>query len=210
MYIPPDYRIDDERRLWEVVRDHSFATLVSAADGEPPLATLVPHLVVPDPDGRHRLWAHMARANPQWTTFGPGRDVLSIFRGPDAYVSPSWYVNGPYVPTWNFVVVHVYGVPRLLGPDDQEEKRWVLEQTVEQHERHRRDRWRLDVPEPFLASLMKEVTAFEIEVRRIEGQFKLSQDKPEADRRGVVAGLAATDDPGAHEIARLMQDHGPE
>ncbi len=161
MYIRPDYRIDDERRLWEVVRDHSFATLVSAADGEPPLATLVPHLVVPDPDGRHRLWAHMARANPQWTTFGPGREVLSIFRGPDAYISPSWYVNGPYVPTWNFVVVHVYGVPRLLGPDDQDEKRWVLEQTVEQHERHRRDRWRLDVPEPFLASLMKEVTAFD-------------------------------------------------
>jgi transcriptional regulator len=208
VYIPTDYRVDDERRLWEVVRDHSFATLVSAADGEAPMATLVPHLVVTDPDGGHRLWAHMARANPQWRTFEPGRQVLSVFRGPDAYISPSWYVNGPYVPTWNFVAVHVYGVPRLLGPDDQAEKRWVLEQTVEQHERGREAPWRLDVPEPFLLSLMEEVVAFEIDVRRIEGQFKLSQDKPEADRRGVIAGLAATDDPGARHIARLMQDEG--
>ncbi len=208
MYIPTDYRIDDERRLWEVVREHSFATLVSATEGEPPLATLVPHLVASDRQGRHRLWAHMARANPQWRTFRPGREVLSVFRGPDAYISPSWYVNRPYVPTWNFVVVHVYGVPRLLGPDEEEEKRWVLEQTVEQHERGREDRWHLDVPEPFFLDLMKQVAAFEIEVRRIEGQFKLSQDKPEADRRAVVAGLEAIDDPGARRIARLMRDDG--
>ncbi len=206
MYTPDDYRVDDERRLWEVVRDHSFATLVSAADGGAPLATLVPHLVEVDPDGRHRLWAHMARANPQWTTFQPGRQVLSIFRGPDAYISPSWYVNRPYVPTWNFVAVHVYGVPRLLGPGDQPEKRWVLEQTVEQYERRREAPWRLDVPESFFVGMMEHVAAFEIEVDRVEGQFKLSQDKPEADRRAVVARLTAMDDPGARQIARLMQD----
>lgn len=114
------------------------------------------------------------------------------------------------MPTWNFVVVHVYGVPRLLGPDDEEEKRWLLEQTVEQHERDRPDSWRLEVPEPFLVSLMENVAAFEIEVRRIEGQFKLSQDKPDVDRRGVVAGLTSMNDRGAREIARLMQDHRPQ
>jgi transcriptional regulator len=206
VYIPDEYRVDDEGRLWDVVRDHSFATLVSAADGEAPVATLVPHLVVAHPDGRHRLWAHMAAANRQWRTFHPGRQVLSIFRGPDAYISPSWYVNRPYVPTWNFVAVHVSGVPRLLGPEDQAEKRWVLEQTVEQYERRRAAPWRLDVPESFFLRLMEDVVAFEIELGGIEGQFKLSQDKPEADRRAVVARLAAVDDPGARQIARLMQD----
>ncbi len=208
MHVPHEYRIDDEQRLWAVVREHSFATVVSAADGEAPQATLVPHLVVSDANGRTRMWAHMGAANPQWRTFRPDREVLSVFRGPDAYISPSWYVNRPYVPTWNFVVVHVYGVPRLLGPQDREEKRWVLEQTVEQYERRREDPWRLDVPESFFLNLMDRTTAFEIEVRRIEGQFKLSQDKPEADRRAVVARLEATDDPAARQIARLMEDQG--
>lgn len=206
MFVPAEYRVDDEERLWEVVGAHGFATIVSAEDGRAPQATWIPHLVRDDEAGRRRLWAHMARANPQWRTFRPDREVLSIFQGPDAYVSPSWYVNGPYVPTWNYVLVHVHGYPRLLGPGDEARTRWLLEQTVEEYERRMHLPWQLDVPERFFARLMRQVAAFEVVVTRIEGQFKLSQDKPEADRRAVIAALAEGDDPASRQIARLMLD----
>lgn len=201
----PEYGVDDEERLWQVVGDHPFGTIVSAADGEAPLATLVPYLVQDAEGGRPRLWGHMGRANPQWRSFRADREVLNIFRGPDAYVSPSWYVNRPYVPTWNFVHVHVYGRPRLLGAGDDAAVRWLLEQTVDVYEAKLERPWRLDVPEAYLKSLMDRVATFEIEVTRMEGQFKLSQDKPEADRRALIARLAEMDAGGGRAVADLME-----
>ena len=209
MFIPSEYRIDDEHRLWAVVRQRGLGLLVSAEDGCPPVATLVPSVVRPDEQGRAQLWGHMALANPQWRGFRDDREVLCVFSGPDAYISPTWYVNRPYAPTWNFIQVHVYGHPRLLR-SDPERTRWVVEQTVEEYEGSQERQWQLSsAPEDYVRALLARVAAFEIEVTRMEGQFKLSQDKPEADRRAVIAHLLATDSEALRATARMMELSSP-
>ncbi|HEX2272781.1 MAG TPA: FMN-binding negative transcriptional regulator [Acidimicrobiales bacterium] len=206
MFVPAEYRVDDEDRLWALVRQAGLGLVVSAEDGQPPLATLFPCVVRPAEGTQARLWGHMALANPQWRSFRPDREVLCVFRGPDAYVSPTWYVNRPYAPTWNFAQVHVYGYPTVLRSDPHRTRR-VLEQTVEEYEGRQPQPWRLSsVPEDYVQSLLAGVAAFEIEVTRMEGQFKLSQDKPEADRRAVIAHLLASDDTALHATARLMEE----
>ena len=206
MFIPPEYRADDEDRLWALVAQRGLGSIVSAEDGHPPVATLIPWIVRPDDQGRARLWGHMALANPQWRSLRHDREVLCVFLGPDAYISPRWYVNRPYAPTWNFAQVHVYGHPRLLRPDP-ERTRWVLEQTVEEYEGRQSQPWRLSsAPEEYVKALLARVAALEIDVTRVEGQFKLSQDKPEADRRAVIAQLLRSDRGASQATARMMEE----
>ncbi len=203
MFIPREYQVTDEERLYDVVRRYPLGTIVSAENRRPPVATLVPFLLREE-DGHRRLWGHMARQNPQWGGFRPDRELLCVFKSDDHYVSPSWYVNVPYAPTWNFIHVHLYGRPRLLGNSDEERARWILEQTVEEYESRRRAPWELTLPEDYFARMLPRVKAFEIEVTRIEGQFKLSQDKPLEDRLAVIAELERLDG-SAPGVARLMR-----
>ncbi len=206
MFIPSEYRIDDEDRLWAMVRRRGLGLLVSAEDARPPVATLVPTVLGQDDEGRAQLWGHMARANPQWRGFREDREVLCVFSGPDAYISPTWYVNRSYAPTWNFVHVHVQGRARPLHSDPGR-TRWVLEQTVEEYEARQARPWSLSsLPEDYVAALLSRVAAFEIGVTRIEGHFKLGQDKPEADRRAVVAHLLAGGSEGQSATARAMEE----
>ncbi len=204
MYTPPHFRADNEDELYELMEEFSFATLVSAGDG-PPTATLAPFVLRRDATGGRRLWGHIARSNPQWQSLDEKREVLVIFRGPDAYISPSWYTNSPNVPTWNFTVVHAYGLPHLLAPDHWR-TRWILEQTVDQYESRLEEPWRLEVPTEYFTSLVQGVVAFEIELTQLEGQFKLSQNHPQANRLGVIAGLERRPDTAAREVARIMRE----
>ncbi len=205
MYTPPHFRAHSEDELYELMEKFSFATLVSAALEGPPTATLAPFVLRRDATNRRRLWGHIARANPQSQSLAENREVLVIFRGPDAYVSPSWYEDSPNVPTWNFTVVHAYGFPRLLAPDHWR-TRWILEQTVDQYESRLEVPWRLEVSAGYFASLVQGVVAFEIEVTRLEGQFKLSQNHSRANRLGVIAGLERRPDTAARELARIMRE----
>lgn len=204
MYVPEHFRFEREDDLYDVMRRYSFATLVSTEEGVP-FATLAPFVVRRDAAGRVRVWGHIARANPQWRAFGPGVEVLVVFQGPHAYVSPSWYETAPNVPTWNFVVVHAYGVPRLFL-DDLETTLWVLAESVAQYEAGFERPWKLDPASEYVRSLLPDVAAFEIELTRVEGQRKLSQNAPEPDRAGAIAGLEGQDDTGAREVARLMRE----
>lgn len=205
MYTPPHFRARSEDELYELMEEFSFATLVSAGVEGPPTATLAPFVLRRDATGRRRLWGHIARANPQSLSLDENKEVLVIFRGPDAYISPSWYADSPNVPTWNFTVVHAYGLPRLLPPDHWR-TRWILEQTVDQFESRLEAPWRLEVPDGYFASLVQGVVAFEIELMRLEGQFKLSQNHRRANRLGVIAGLQRRPDTAAREIARIMRE----
>jgi transcriptional regulator len=204
MYVPEPFRAAGQDELFEVMARHSFATLVTAAGGVP-LATWAPFVVRREPDGRHRLWGHIARANPQGRVLDPGREVLVIFQGPHHYISPSWYADAPNVPTWNFVVVHAYGTPRELAPEDPR-TRWILEQTVAQHEAAMERPWRLDSASAYVEKLIGGVRAFEIELSRVEGQFKLSQNHSAENRRGVIAGLERCGDDAARDVAALMRE----
>jgi transcriptional regulator len=200
MWVPKAFEVTDEDELYGVIERHGFATIVSV-DGALPTATLAP-FVVSHESGRRRVWGHLARANPQAKTLGDAAEILVIFRGPDTYVSPSWYATTPNVPTWNFVVVHAYGIPRVL-PREDPRVRWVLERTVERFESDLEEPWALDGPEEYLASLSKGVVAFELDVTSLQGQFKLSQNHPQDNRLGVIRNLERGGD-AARAVAQLM------
>ena len=181
MFIPASFRVEDRETLYAFVERYSFATLVSTCGGVP-FASHVPLLLDRD---NGVLLGHLARGNPQWEAFG-GTEALAIFAGPHAYVSPSWYAAGPAVPTWNFAAVHVYGTPRLLTPDRTRE---VVDLTVRKYEGGRPDPWPNELPEEFGRRLLAGVVGFEMPLARVEGKFKLGQNRSVADRAGMLEGL---------------------
>ncbi len=204
MYIPADFAETDTAKLHDLIEQFSFGLLVTVADGAP-FASHLPFMLDREHGANGTLVAHMARANPQWENFAAGGEALAIFQGPHAYISPSWYEAGDQiVPTWNYAVVHAYGVPDTY--DDPAHVRTVLDRLTGTHERAFAAPWRLDSQdEKFLAAMEKGLVAFEIPIARLEGKFKLSQNRPAGDRPGIVSALRATDEAGALEIASLME-----
>ena len=202
MYVPKAFREDDVARLHGFLRAWSFALLVTDVDGEP-VATHLP-LVLDEraaPDGR--LIGHVARPNPQWRAFDGRRQALAIFSGPHAYVSPTWYATAPAVPTWNYAAVHAYGRPRVLEGLDA--TRDAVARLVAVHD----PAWRLaDQPADFIAGMLRGIVAFEMPIERLEGKLKLSQNRPAADRPGVVRALRSGGAPG-RAVAELMEELGP-
>jgi transcriptional regulator len=202
MYLPRRFREDDPEILAEFMRRYSFAALVTAPDGAPFVSHL-PLLYDPARGTRGAILGHMARANPQWRHFEAGREILAIFQGPHAYVSPSWYSEDePHVPTWNYTAVHAYGAPKLL---DEAATRALLEALIAANESGRERPWRFDGPEEFLRDRLKEIVGFEIELTRVEGKFKLSQNRLPDDQRRVHEQLAASGHPDDAALARYMK-----
>jgi len=196
MYIPGAFRETRFEILSELMSENGFATLVTQMDGEL-TATHLPLLLERNRGAPGRLVGHMARANPQWRSFRSDQEALVIFQGPHAYISPRWYETGPAVPTWDYAAIHVYGSPTLVT--DGQELRGLLETMVGRY-----DRSAPDIPEDFLVQMMKGIVGFEIAISRIEGKLKLSQNRSEADRRGVVEGLLNTGSPGDALLAAMM------
>jgi transcriptional regulator len=201
MYIPPHFRIDDPATLAAFMRRNAFATLVSVHDGAP-FATHLPLLVDGEGEGL-RLTGHMARANPQWRSFGD-QDVLAIFAGPHGYVSPAWYGNAKSVPTWNYATVHVYGRVRVLNARAAVYD--VLQRLTEREEMSMAVPWRMEsLPADYVANMMQGIVAFEIVPSRVEGKYKLSQNRPREDRERVARELAGSPSEAARDAAALMQ-----
>lgn len=201
MYSPDHFKVDDPTILAAFMARHSFATIVTH-DGQASHATHMPVLLNRDIGPQGTLISHMARANPQWRHFENAQEVLVIFTGPHAYVSPAWYATAPAVPTWNYTAVHAYGIPRIVT--DQERFAGMLHELVEFHESARADRWHGEMPEEFRDRLMKGIVGVEIEITRLEGKFKLSQNRSDADRAGVIAALAASPDQTDRDTAEMM------
>lgn len=201
MYTPPAFRIDDADKLSAFMQRHSFATLVTF-DGTAPFASHIPILFKPEAGAHGTLISHMARANPQWRHFASGAEVLVIFHGPHGYISPSWYETGPAVPTWNYAVVHAYGLPAIF--DDHARVVSLLNETVSLFETPLPQPWPGELPEEFRDKLMQGIVAFEIPVSRVEGKFKLGQNRPAADVQGVFDALSKSHDPENQALARLM------
>ncbi|MDP2310284.1 MAG: FMN-binding negative transcriptional regulator [Pseudomonadota bacterium] len=176
MYQPAAFRNDDPDVHRAVIDAYPFATLVTAAGGVP-YASHLPFLFDGD-----AIVGHLARANPQGRLFEAGRgggEAMVVFNGPHAYVSPRWYASEPQVPTWNFVAVHVYGVPELVDP---------LPIVRRLSARFDPD-WRMD--EAFVDSLLGAIVGVRIPLTRVEGKLKLSQNRSPADAEGARAGLSA-------------------
>jgi transcriptional regulator len=149
----------------------------------------------------------MARANPQWQGFGEAQPVLAIFHGPHAYVSPSWY-RATGVPTWNYAVVHVYGRARPI--EDQATLRSLIERLTALHEARNPSPWRNDLPDDRYHDLLGKIVGFEIDIERMEAKFKLSQNRSDADRQGVIAGLRGTGRSSDAVLAELMTSGLPD
>ena len=201
MYVPTSFAENDLETLQELMRRDAFATLVSTQDGVP-VASHIPFALDARRGAYGTLLGHVARANPQWRSFGGG-EALVIFQGPHAYVSPTWYAGGDNVPTWNYAVVHAYGLPRLI--EDPAAARAVIELLVAAYEGGRRRPWTTATPPAsFVERLLGAIVVFEIPIERLQGKFKLSQNKTEADRAGVIAGLRAEGDAATRALAELM------
>src|SRR6266851_4882644 len=186
MYIPKAFREDDISRLHTFMEAYSFATLVTQHESIP-FATHLPFLLDPERGPNGILLAHMARANPQWHDFASAQEVLVIFQGPHTYISPSWYEVELSVPTWNYAVVHAYGLPYLI--EDGEELYKLLKTLIQTHEAHFEKPWPFQLPDDYLQKMMRGIVGFEIEITRFEGKFKLSQNRTETERENVIAAL---------------------
>jgi transcriptional regulator len=178
MYVPGYQSEQDPDRLWATVERYSFASLICAGDDGLPLSTLVPFVRRDE-----RLYTHLAAANPQGALMADGRPVLCQFLGPHAYVSPTLYERAGEVPTWNYVQVRIAGRLRALDP---QRSRWVVEQTVLEHERHRDDPVGPDWMSKRIDRLLGGIRAFEVLVESVTGRFKLSQNRGERDRQAIA------------------------
>jgi transcriptional regulator len=204
MYTPPLFREDDHAAAHDLIRAHSFATLVTRLDGALE-ATHVPVLLDARRGPKGTLAAHVARANPIWRSFDGREEALLVFTGPHAYVSPRWYADrAQNVPTWNYVAVHASGRPRLLEPGAPTVE--LLRRLVDTNEAATPGQpWSVgDAPAGFVDALSQAIVAFEVEVESLVCKKKLSQNRAPADRKGALAGLAALDDPAARAVAALM------
>jgi transcriptional regulator len=201
MYIPPAFRETDLPALHQFVERHSFGLLVSQLDGGL-FATHLPFLLDRTAGGCGTLLGHLARANPQWRQWD-GQPVLAVFSGPHAYVSPSWYEAEAAVPTWNYVAVHAYGRIRLV--DDPAGLRDIVRRSVEVYERSMPRPWAMSETGSFVERLLGQIVGFRLEVERLEGKWKLSQNHPAERREKVARALAGRGDENAAAVAALMR-----
>jgi transcriptional regulator len=165
--------------------------------------THLPFMYDPERGPKGVLIAHMARVNPHWRGFARSPEVMVIFQGPHAYVSPSWYANAPAVPTWNYLAVHAYGRPVII--EGEAEKRAMFDRLVGENEAAFETPWALRGAEDFFAKMSQATVAFEIEVSRFDAKAKLGQNRKAEDRMGVIKGLRATDNPTARALADVTE-----
>jgi len=203
MYISKLYREEDRGKILEFLRQNEFATLVTY-DGEKPTAS---HLLMEVVEEGEKLFVngHMSKANPLWKTFEKNSEVLVIFQGPHTYISPTWY-NHVNVPTWNYQAVHVYGSPRIVT--DHGETYNLLKNLIERNEAD--SQYRLEtLPPDFVAKEIKGIVAFQVEVTRIEANYKLSQNRDDEDYHNIVSRLEEREDEMSHGVAEAMKEKRP-
>jgi transcriptional regulator len=200
MYVPKLFAVDDVPRLQDFMEEFSFATLVTQRDGEL-TASHIPFLIDRSVAPYGTLHAHIAAANPQLKDLQSGSQALVIFQGPHTYVSPSWYVNAQNVPTWNYTVVHAYGAPRI---GDSATAISHLKNLVAKHEKAFEKPWDFDPSAAWIQRLLPAIVPFEMPIERLEGKFKLNQNRRPEDRAGVIEKLSASEDPAQRAVARMM------
>lgn len=204
MYRPKAFREDDVDKLVGFMQAHSFATLVTIAAGQP-IASHVP-LVVSVGAAGVTLSGHLAKANPQWQSFGAG-ESLAIFSGPHAYVAPALYESAESVPTWNYIAVHAYGQPRLLtrqqSPAEMEQ---MIAAMIEAYGPEYAAQWH-SLSDTYREGMMGGIVGFELIVTRLEGKYKLSQSRSATDQQQVAAALQQSPDPAAAALGQAMQQN---
>jgi transcriptional regulator len=206
MYQPDHFRVEDVAEMHALMRARPFAALISGG----PAGLYASHLptVLKDEGSHGTIECHLARANPHWKELAEGNEALMIFQGPEGYITPNWYpsktAHGKVVPTWNYAVVHAYGRPEVMSDRDWLH-RHVGELTAQQ-ERSEAAPWALsDAPDKYVEVMLRGIVGFRFAIARLEGKWKMSQNRPAADRLGTIAGLAGSPKPGDLEVAEAMR-----
>lgn len=207
MYVPNSFAEQDPETLAAFIAAHPLATLVTSVAGEGLFGTHLPLVYDRARGPRGTLVGHVARANPHGRLAAHPVDALVIFTGPDAYITPSWYpskhAHGRAVPTWNYIAVHVYGSLRLV--DDEKWMRHHLEDITTRHEASQAHPWHVhDAPAEYVNQQMQAIVGLEIAVDRLEGKWKMSQNRSAADVDGVIHGLGERETAQSAEVAALV------
>jgi transcriptional regulator len=211
VYIPPTFAEHDVHVLHAFIEAHPLGALVTSSENGL-FATHLP-LVLDRDRGRYgTLQGHIARANPHHELAGEGSEALVLFTGADAYVTPSLYPSkakhGKVVPTWNYVAVHAHGTLRFVT--EPTALRRHLEQLTTQHESSRPRPWSIaDTPDGYVDKLLGAIVGVEIEITRLDGKWKMSQNRPAEDVAGVIEGLGTSDDPRQREVAEIVRARRP-
>jgi transcriptional regulator len=206
MYVPPHFAEDRLPVLHELIRAHPLAALVTlTADGL--VANHIPMLIEPSDGSLGRLVGHVSRANPVWQAIRSEVEALAIFQGPQRYITPAWYptkqASGKVVPTWNYAVVHARGALRVIH--DRAWLRALVERLTDTHEASRPDPWHVtDAPGDFIDRQLGGIVGLELSITRLEGKWKVSQNRNSEDRPGVVRGLRAAGEPASLAMAELV------
>jgi transcriptional regulator len=206
MYCPAAFRQDDLATLHAQIDASGLAMLTSA--GEQGLqASHLPLLLEPGEGEFGTLYGHFARANPHWRDLASGAEALVVFSGPDAYIHPGWYPakaeHGKVVPTWNYIAVHAWGQAEVF--DEPERLLQLVSRLSDRHERQQAQPWATsDAPREYLDAMLRAIVGFALPIRRLEGKWKLGQNRSAADQAGVRAALSASPDARSHELAARM------
>lgn len=204
MYRPTAFREDDVDKLVSFMKANSFATLVSILDGVP-CASHIP-LVVTEEGGIVKLIGHLAKQNPQWQAFEE-LESLAIFTGAHAYISPALYEKRESVPTWNYIAVHAYGIPQIITFNSSPElMNKMIDGMVDNYEASYKEHWH-SLSTGFREGMMNGIVGFEMIVTRLEGKYKLSQNRSQADRQNVSDALLKSSDPIARAIGIEMKQN---
>lgn len=206
MYLPSAFRQDDLAELHAQIQASPFALLTSAGAAGVQ-ASHLPLLLAPDEGEFGTLYGHFARANPHWRDLQGGAEALAVFSGPDAYISPGWYPakaeHGKVVPTWNYIAVHARGPVELI--EEPERLLQIVSRLSDQHESGRERPWAVsDAPREYIDSMLRAIVGFALPIRRLEGKWKLGQNRSAADQAGVRDGLASSPSPRDRELATRM------
>jgi transcriptional regulator len=207
MYVPKHFEVTDVKVIHELIRDYPLATLVMmSANGLN--ANHIPMHLTATPEPYGTLRGHVARANPLLGDIEQQAESLAIFHGPNAYITPSWYEtkkeHGKVVPTWNYVVVHVYGILQIVDKPD-----WLraqLETLTDQNEAQFSGPWAVDdAPTEFTEKLLESIVGIEMKITQLLGKWKVSQNQPLQNRDGVIQGLNASNQVDATKMAGLVR-----
>ena len=202
MYVPKHYAVTDRSKMLDFIHKNGFGILFSHTGAEP-MASHLPFIEDENGGQEGLILGHMARANPQWR-FADGQEVLVVFHGPHAYVSPTWYEHEDTVPTWNYVAVHVSGVFKAV--EDRAGIEDIVGRITDYYEASQPQPWQADFSTEYAAQMVKRIVAFEIEITSLQGKWKLNQNHPVSRRRLVAEQLAAHDGDNDRQIAELIQE----
>jgi transcriptional regulator len=204
MYVPAPFGVSDQGILDAFIRRYAFATLVTLSSGGL-VASHIPIMLRRSERGGS-LIGHLARANDHWRALDGRHDSLAIFHGPHGYVSPTWYVTSPAVPTWNYAVVHVCGKPRVST--DPNFTRTALTDLIAEYEGARARPWgAADMASDVFDKLARAIVAFEMPIETVQGKFKLGQNRSREDRSGMLAGLESEGTSDANLLAKFIREH---